>query len=93
MMVSDKIQRIRDKKLRAIAEEEEKKISARGDSKKPNVMISERRVKAAAKFVIADVPHPFTSREEYERSLQMPLGGASLLSSNAIIIISLNECM
>ena len=40
----------------------------------PNVMICDRRVKSDAKYKISTVPHPFTSREQYERSLQMPLG-------------------
>lgn len=74
MMVSDKIQRIRDKKLKALAVEEGKQMDVRGDRKKPNVMVSERRVKTAAKYVIDKIPHPFTSREEYERSIQMPIG-------------------
>lgn len=47
----------------------------RQDAKKKNVMISEKRIKAQAKYKLGDVPHPFSSREEYERSLQMPVGG------------------
>jgi U3 small nucleolar RNA-associated protein 14 len=44
------------------------------DAKKLNVMVSERRIKTASSLKIASVPHPFKSRAEYERSLQMPVG-------------------
>ncbi len=47
----------------------------RQDGKIFNVMISDKRVKTAAKYKIDEVPHPFTTREEYERSMQMPVGG------------------
>ena len=40
----------------------------------PNVVLSDRRVKTAGKYKITGVPHPFTSREEYEQSLRMPVG-------------------
>lgn len=46
----------------------------RTDAKRPNVIISEKRVKRTAdKFMISEVPYPYTSREEYERSMT---GGA-----------------
>jgi U3 small nucleolar RNA-associated protein 14 len=38
-------------------------------------MISDRRIKTASKYKISEVPHPFTSREEYEQSLRLPIGG------------------
>lgn len=78
MMVSAKIQRMRDSKLKKIDAAEEQAKGNRADRKMANVVLSERRIKTAAKFVIDTVPHPFTSREEYERSLQMPLGGNML---------------
>ena len=46
----------------------------RKDTKMSNVILSDRRIKTSAKFKIADIPHPFTSREEYEKSLIMPIG-------------------
>jgi U3 small nucleolar RNA-associated protein 14 len=55
-------------------EESTKQRAMRKDGKIMNVVISDRRVKTAAKYKISDIPHPFTSREEYERSIQMPLG-------------------
>lgn len=74
-MVSKKIQDKRDKLITKIQTESEAKRLDRKDSKRMNVMISERRVKTASKYKIADIPHPYTSWEEYDRSLQMPLGG------------------
>jgi U3 small nucleolar RNA-associated protein 14 len=73
--VSDKIIKKRDRLMRKVDEEADKKRANRNDKKMMNVMISDKRVKTAAKFKISEIPHPFTSREEYERSLQMPLGG------------------
>jgi U3 small nucleolar RNA-associated protein 14 len=55
--------------------ENTKKRAMRQDGKIFNVMISDKRVKTAAKYKIDEVPHPFTTREEYERSMQMPVGG------------------
>jgi len=75
MEVSPKILAIRNKKLKAADDDAAAKKQARTDAKKPNVMISDRRVKTAAKYKISDIPHPFTTREEYERSLQLPVGG------------------
>lgn len=47
-------------------------------SLQPLLQVSEKRVKSASKYMIANIPHPFTSREEYERSIQMPVGGEKL---------------
>ena len=68
----------REKVLKRVHEDGAAKKATRKDFKMFNVMLSEERLKAASKFKIAKVPHPFTSREEYERSLQMPLGGKTL---------------
>lgn len=74
-MVSQKIQDKRQRLLTQVQTENIKKKLVRKDSKVLNVHINERKIKTAAKFKIADLPHPFTSWEQYERSLQMPLGG------------------
>ena len=71
---------IRDRLMNKVMEETNEKKKGRRDTKMPNVMISDRRVKTAAKYKISEIPHPFTSREEYERSLLMPLGGTIVLS-------------
>lgn len=68
--------RRRDKALQQLADESSTKKALRRDSKISNVMFSEKRVKTAAKFKVSAVPHPFSSMEEYERTMRMPLGGA-----------------
>jgi U3 small nucleolar RNA-associated protein 14 len=50
MVVSTKIQRIRDRKLEEINTAELAKKEGRKDKKMPHVMISERRVKQASKY-------------------------------------------
>jgi U3 small nucleolar RNA-associated protein 14 len=47
----------------------------RADAKKPNVIISEKRIKKLAdKYMLTTVPYPYTSREEYERSMVGGMG-------------------
>jgi U3 small nucleolar RNA-associated protein 14 len=48
--------------------------AVRGDRALPLVLINEKRVKAAARLKVEEVPYPFTSREQYERSLAVPIG-------------------
>lgn len=94
MVVSDKIKRKRDRLISHIQIDAEKKKLARGDARKPKVMISERRVKTSSKFKIAEIPHPFKTREEYERSLQMPLGGETTRLSSILregVVCSLSK--
>jgi U3 small nucleolar RNA-associated protein 14 len=55
----------------------EKKLAKRKreDAKRPNVIVSEKRVKKLAdNYMVAQVPHPFTSREEYERAMAGGVG-------------------
>ena len=66
-------------------EETTTKKALRKDTKIPNVMICDKRIKTAAKYKIADVPHPYTSREEYERAMQMPVGGMSSYKINPFL--------
>lgn len=73
--MSAKILSIRDRQLKIVEEETVLLKKVRKDTKIPNVIISDRRVRTAAKYKIAELPHPFKSREEYERSMQMSLGG------------------
>ena len=42
--------------------------------KKPHVIMSKKRSKKAKKYLLDKVPYPFTSREQYERSLKNPIG-------------------
>ena len=60
--------------LKRITEDHEAKKAARKDIKMYNVILSEERIKHASKYKIAKIPHPFTSREEYERSMKVPTG-------------------
>lgn len=46
----------------------------RKDAALRHVIVSEKRNKAAAHFTTAGVPFPFTSREQFEKSLRAPLG-------------------
>ena len=46
----------------------------RADAKLPRVIVNEKRNKAATAFQVTAVPFPFQTREQYERSLQQPLG-------------------
>lgn len=80
---------MRNRLLKKVEEETEEKKKGRRDTKRPNVMISDRRIKGAAKFKISAIPHPFTSREEYERSMQMPLGGKCVLTFITVLFVHL----
>lgn len=74
MQISQKTLNKRDRLLTKVQNEHASKVLGRSDAKMHTVMISNRRVKTAAKYKISEIPHPYTTIEEYERSLQMPLG-------------------
>ncbi|KEF57596.1 uncharacterized protein A1O9_05514 [Exophiala aquamarina CBS 119918] len=46
----------------------------RRDAKLERVIINEKRVKKNDKYRASELPHPFESRQQYERSLRLPLG-------------------
>ncbi|KAG8927039.1 hypothetical protein FRC02_008526, partial [Tulasnella sp. 418] len=46
----------------------------RADYNKSHVIISEKKDKKASKYQVKDLPYPFTSIAQYERSLEVPLG-------------------
>ncbi|KAK9375231.1 small-subunit processome [Lipomyces chichibuensis] len=46
----------------------------RQDAKLKNVIINEKAVKKSAKYTAGAVPFPYETREQYERSLRMPIG-------------------
>ncbi|KAI0936890.1 hypothetical protein AcW1_001012 [Taiwanofungus camphoratus] len=48
--------------------------SSRADYKKAHVIISEKRDKKAAKYMVKDLPYPYTSKAQFERSLDTPVG-------------------
>lgn len=46
----------------------------RKDAKLDRVIINEQRVKKNAKYLASNLPHPFETRQQYERSLRLPVG-------------------
>lgn len=48
--------------------------TTRADYGKAHVIISEKRDKKAAKYTVKDLPFPYTSKAQFERSLETPLG-------------------
>ena len=38
------------------------------------MIISEKRDKKAAKYLVKDLPYPYTSKAQFERSMDRPLG-------------------
>ncbi|CAG8956144.1 hypothetical protein HYFRA_00012061 [Hymenoscyphus fraxineus] len=50
------------------------KAANRKDSKLERVIINEKRVKKNGKYLATSLPHPFENRQQYERSLRLPVG-------------------
>ncbi|KAL9057905.1 MAG: hypothetical protein Q9162_002032 [Coniocarpon cinnabarinum] len=48
--------------------------SKRKDRNKKNVIISEKGVRKNKKYLADSLPHPFEGKEQYERSLRLPMG-------------------
>ncbi|PPQ66047.1 hypothetical protein CVT24_000229 [Panaeolus cyanescens] len=46
----------------------------RADYNKKNIIISEKRDKKASKYQVKDLPYPYTSKEQFERAMERPLG-------------------
>ncbi|KAK4695663.1 U3 small nucleolar RNA-associated protein 14, partial [Lecanoromycetidae sp. Uapishka_2] len=46
----------------------------RQDAKLERVIINEKRVKKNGKYLASSLPHPFETRQQYERSLRLPVG-------------------
>jgi len=46
----------------------------RQDAKLDRVIVNEKRVKKNGKYLATELPHPFESRQQYERSLRLPMG-------------------
>ncbi len=64
------------KKLPKRLEAPQKKIAKRQrqDDGKKNVIINAKRIKKTAKFQLENIPHPYTSREQYERAMTGAIG-------------------
>jgi U3 small nucleolar RNA-associated protein 14 len=62
------------KKLQAPIFKNEQQVK-RKDEKKPNVIINEKRIKKTANtFLLGDIPHPYSSRAEYEQAMMGGVG-------------------
>lgn len=48
--------------------------STRADAGKAHVIISAKRDKKAAKYLVKDLPYPYTSKAQYERGMETPMG-------------------
>ncbi|KAF8167250.1 Utp14 protein-domain-containing protein [Crassisporium funariophilum] len=48
--------------------------STRADFNKKHVIISEKRDKKAGKYLVKDLPYPYTSKAQFERAMDRPLG-------------------
>ncbi|GLB43759.1 putative utp14 protein [Lyophyllum shimeji] len=48
--------------------------TTRADYGKAHVIISEKRDKKAAKYLVKDLPYPYTSKAQFEKTMQQPLG-------------------
>ena len=46
----------------------------RQDAKLDRVIINEKRVKKNGKYLASSLPHPFETKQQYQRSLRMPVG-------------------
>ncbi|RAL00393.1 UTP14 family protein [Aspergillus ibericus CBS 121593] len=46
----------------------------RKDAKLSRVIINEKRIKKNTKYMATQLPHPFETRQQYERSLRLPIG-------------------
>ncbi|KAG6813718.1 hypothetical protein H0H92_008126 [Tricholoma furcatifolium] len=46
----------------------------RADYGKAHVIISEKRDKKAAKYLVKDLPYPYTSKAQFEKAMEQPLG-------------------
>jgi U3 small nucleolar RNA-associated protein 14 len=65
----------RERALKKAQEDIELLKKTRKDTNIDGVIISEERNKLASKYKVAILPKPYLSHEEYQRSLQVPLGG------------------
>ncbi len=64
----------RSKGARTITKKEGIDASKRKDRKLDRVIINEKRVRQNVKYMASQVPFPYESREQYERSLRVPKG-------------------
>ncbi|KAM3075488.1 hypothetical protein ACMFMG_007635 [Clarireedia jacksonii] len=61
-------------KGRFLTKSEGIKVQNRKDAKLDRVIINEKRIKKNTKYLASQLPHPFESKQQYERSLRLPVG-------------------
>lgn len=61
-------------KGKAMTKKEGVKRKDRKDAKMDRVIVNEKRNRKNEKFLASQLPHPFESRQQYERSLRLPVG-------------------
>lgn len=66
--------KVSKKKKRQFTKKPTEQTAARKDANLSNVIISEKKNKGLAKIQVSNVPFPYTSKEEFERSLRQPIG-------------------
>ncbi|QSS66080.1 small nucleolar ribonucleoprotein complex subunit Utp14 [Histoplasma capsulatum] len=59
---------------RSFVTEEGVKAEKRRDARLDRVIVNEKRVRKNTKYLASQLPHPFESRQQYERSLRLPIG-------------------
>lgn len=59
---------------RSITTVEGVKPENRKDAKLSRVIINEKRIQKNKKYLATQLPHPFETRQQYERSLRLPIG-------------------
>lgn len=69
-----KAEQKRNKGFKTVIKKEGIDANKRKDKKLDKVIINERRVKPNVKYLASQLPFPFESREQYERSLRVPKG-------------------
>lgn len=64
----------KNKGKKTITKKDGVKLDKRKDLKLEKVIINEKKVKKNSKFLATQLPFPFETREQYERSLRLPKG-------------------
>ncbi|KAI4182404.1 MAG: hypothetical protein L6R41_006003 [Letrouitia leprolyta] len=64
----------RRKQKRFLSKQEGVPRAKRQDAKLDKVIINEKKVKKNVKYLASQLPHPFETRQQYERSLRLPVG-------------------
>ncbi|KAI4170381.1 MAG: hypothetical protein LQ343_005003 [Gyalolechia ehrenbergii] len=62
------------KQKRFLSKQEGVPKGKRQDGQLDKVIINEKRVKKNARYLASQLPHPFETRQQYERSLRLPVG-------------------